>query len=197
MIKTLMLAAALAFSAQAGAQAAAPGKKKALAAQIVQAQQGGIDQMARQVVEQPALQLLQRAGMVIQSRFEADKREAVAREVQGEVRKYAEETFPIVRDRARALAPDALVPLLEEKLSEAELQEVLAVFQSQAWRKYQALAPDMQKALGEKLVADVKPQLEPRLKTLDRTLADRLGLGGGAAAPAPAAPAASTPSTGK
>ncbi|MBI3156644.1 MAG: hypothetical protein HYZ20_14720 [Burkholderiales bacterium] len=197
MIKTLLLAAALAFSAQAGAQAAAPGKKKALAAQIVQAQQGGIDQMARQVVEQPALQLMQRAGMVIQSRFEADKREAVARDVQGEVRKYAEETFPIVRDRARALAPDALVPLLEAKLSEAELQEVLAVFQSQAWRKYQALAPEMQKALGEKLVADVKPQLEPRLKTLDRTLADRLGLGGGGAAAAPAAPAAAAPSTAK
>ncbi|MCB1983406.1 MAG: hypothetical protein KDF63_16390, partial [Rhodoferax sp.] len=96
--------------------------------------------------------------------------------LQDEARKYVEETFPIVRDRARALAPDALVPLLEDKLSEAELQEVLAVLQSPAWRKYQQLAPEMQRALGEKLVADVKPQLEPRLKALDRTMAGKLGM---------------------
>lgn len=174
MIKTLVLATALAFTAQVQAQSA-PGKK-ALAAQIVQAQQGGIEQMARQLVEQPAIQLLQRAGMVVQSRVEPDKREAMARELQDEARKYVEETFPIVRDRARALAPDALVPLLEERMSEAELKEVLAVLQSPAWRKYQGLAPDMQRALGEKLVADVKPQLEPRLKALDRSMAGKLGL---------------------
>jgi hypothetical protein len=34
----------------------------------------------------------------------------------------------------------------------------------------------MQKALGEKLVADVKPQMETRLKALDQTMAKRLGL---------------------
>ncbi|HMR71899.1 MAG TPA: hypothetical protein PKA84_16895 [Rubrivivax sp.] len=174
MIKTFVLAAALALTAQAQAQSTP--SKKAMAAQIVQAQQGGVDQMARQLVEQPAVQLLQRAGMVIQSRVEADKRQAMGRELQDEARKYVEETFPIVRDRARALAPDALVPLLEDKLSEAELQEVLAVLQSPAWRKYQQLAPEMQRALGEKLVADVKPQLEPRLKALDRTMAGKLGM---------------------
>ena len=50
------------------------------------------------------------------------------------------------------------------------------MFKSEAWRKFQGLAPDMQKALGEKLVADVKPQMETRLKALDQTMAKRLGL---------------------
>ena len=85
MIKTLVLAAALALTAQAQAQSTP--SKKAMAAQIVQAQQGGVDQMARQLVEQPAVQLLQRAGMVIQSRVEADKRQAMGRELQDEARK--------------------------------------------------------------------------------------------------------------
>ena len=102
--------------------------------------------------------------------------QAMGQALQDDVRKYAEDTFPVVRDRARALAPSTLGPLMAEKLTEAELQEVLAVFKSEAWRKFQGLAPDMQKALGEKLVADVKPQMETRLKALDQTMAKRLGL---------------------
>jgi hypothetical protein len=122
----------------------------------------------------------------VQRNVAADQQQAMAQALQGDVRKYAEETFPIVRDRARTLAPQTIGPLLAEKLTEAELQEVLAVFRSEAWRKFQGLAPDMQKALGERLVADVKPQVEPRLKALDQTMAKRLGLVPPAGASAPA-----------
>jgi hypothetical protein len=189
MTKTvLLLATVLAFTATAQAQTAAAvsPQKQQLVDQILQAQQQGVDQVARQLVEQPAVQLLQRAGMLVQRNVAADQQQAMAQALQGDVRKYAEETFPIVRDRARTLAPQTIGPLLAEKLTEAELQEVLAVFRSEAWRKFQGLAPDMQKALGERLVADVKPQVEPRLKALDQTMAKRLGLVPPAGASAPA-----------
>ena len=81
---------------------------------------------------------------------------------------------------ARTRAPSSWAPnasgCVAQNLTEAELQEVLAVFKSEAWRKFQGLAPEMQKALGEKLVADVKPQMEARLKALDQTMGKRLGL---------------------
>lgn len=178
MTKTLvLLAAALAFTAGASAQTAAVSpQKQQLVDQILQAQQGGIDQLARQLVEQPAVQLLQRAAALVRRNVAADQQQTMGQALQDDVRKYAEETFPVVRDRARALAPSTLGPVMAEKLTEAELQEVLAVFKSEAWRKFQSLAPDMQKALGEKLVADVKPQMETRLKALDQTMAKRLGL---------------------
>lgn len=178
MTKTLvLLAAVLAFTAGASAQTAAVSpQKQQLVDQILQAQQAGIDQLARQLVEQPAVQLLQRAAALVRRNVAADQQQAMGQALQDDVRKYAEDTFPVVRDRARALAPSTLGPLMAEKLTEAELQEVLAVFKSEAWRKFQGLAPDMQKALGEKLVADVKPQMETRLKALDQTMAKRLGL---------------------
>lgn len=160
----------------AWAQTAVSPQKQQLIDQVLQAQQPGVDQVARQLVEQPAVQLLQRAGTLVQRNVAADQQQAMAQALQGDVRKYAEETFPIVRDRARALAPATLGPILAQQLSEAELQEVLAVFRSEAWRKFQALGPDMQKALGEKLVGEVKPQVEPRLRALDQTMAKRLGL---------------------
>jgi uncharacterized protein len=177
MTKTLvLLAAVLAFTAGASAQTAVSPQKQQLVDQILQAQQGGIDQLARQLVEQPAVQLLQRAAAVVRRNVAADQQQAMGQALQDDVRKYAEDTFPIVRDRARALAPSTLGPVMAEKLTEAELQEVLAVFKSEAWRKFQGLAPEMQKALGEKLVADIKPQMETRLKALDQTMGKRLGL---------------------
>lgn len=175
--KILLLASLLACTVGAQAQTAAVSpQKQQLIDQVLQAQQGGIDQLARQLVEQPAVQLLQRAAALVRRNVAADQQQAMGQALQGDVRKYAEETFPVVRDRARALAPATVGPVMAENLSEAELQEVLAVFKSEAWRKFQGLAPEMQKALGEKLVVDVKPQMETRLKALDQTMAKRLGL---------------------
>lgn len=172
-----LLASLLAFTVGAQAQTAAVSpQKQQLIDQILQAQRDGIDQLARQLVEQPAVQLLQRAAALVRRNVAADQQQAMGQALQGDVRKYADETFPVVRDRARALAPASVGPVMAENLSEAELQEVLAVFKSEAWRKFQGLAPEMQKALGEKLVADVKPQMEIKLKALDQTMAKRLGL---------------------
>jgi hypothetical protein len=48
----------------------------------------------------------------------------------------------------------------------------------------------MQQALGEKLVADTRPQIEPKVRALEDTVGKRLGLPAQGAAPAaPAAPA--------
>jgi hypothetical protein len=188
-LNPLLLAAALALAPCAQAQTSSSPAKKDLVAKILQAQQPGIDQLARQLVEQPAMQLLQRAGAAVQQRVEADKREAMARDLQADARKFVDDTYPIVRQRAQALAPTTIGPLLEEKMTEAELKEVHGILQSPAWRKFQGLAPEMQKALGEKLVADVKPQVEANLRTLDQAMAKRLGITPAANPPPAAAPA--------
>ena len=75
MTKTLvLLAAVLAFTAGASAQTAAVSpQKQQLVDQILQAQQAGIDQLARQLVEQPAVQLLQRAAALVRRNVAADQ----------------------------------------------------------------------------------------------------------------------------
>ena len=181
MFKTIVLAAALALTAQAHAQSASSPAKKELIARVLAAQQPAVEALARQLVEQPAAVMLQRAGQFIQTRVAADKREALARDVQADARKYFEETYPIVRDRAVKLAPTTIGALMDEKLTEDELRQVIAIFESAAWQKFQGLAPEMQKALGEKLVAESKDQVEPRVRALDQAMSKRLGLTGTAA----------------
>ena len=138
--------------------------------------------MARQLVEQPAAQMMQQAGMALQQRVAADRRQAVAADIQADVRKYAEEVGPVAREKANKLAPAVLGPILEEKFTEDELKQLIAIIESPINRKYQALGVEMQKALAEKLVAEMRPVMEPKLRNLQQVVGGRL---------APAAPAAS------
>lgn len=189
LLKTLVLATALALGAGAAhAQAASSPAKKELVAKILAAQQGAVESLARQIVERPALQLLQRAGSVVQARVAADQREAVARELQDDARKYVDETLPFVRERALKLAPTTIGPVMESKMTEDELRQVLAVFESAAWRKYQGLGGEMQQALGQALVGEVREHLETRVRALDQTMARRVGIDTGAAGGAASAP---------
>jgi len=183
----LALAASVALVSAAGgawAQTATGGKKE-LVAKLLSLQAPGVEQLATQVAQQPAMAMMQQAGAVVQ-RLPQDKREAVGRDIDADLRKYAEEAVPILRGRAAELAPLTVGALLEERFSEDELRQIIATLENPAWRKFQGSAGDMQRALVERLVADTKGQVDPKLQALQRSVADRLR----AAAPQqPAAPA--------
>lgn len=183
-VAAALLVAAVSAGAQTPAASSAGSSKKDLIQKILQLQQGAVENMARQLVEAPAGQLMQQAGPALQQRVAADKREAVAQEIQGDLRRYVDETLPVVRDRATKLAPVTLTPILEEKLSEDELRQVLQTMQqmdSPAYRKYLQLGGDMQRALGEKIIAETRSQVEPKVQALQASVAKRLGI-----APTPA-----------
>lgn len=182
LIAGLVLAALSAGALAQSTPAAATPAKKALVAKVLQLQQPGIEGIARQLAEQPALQMLQQAGIALQ-RLPADKRDAVAKELQADARKYAEETTPIVRERALKLAPQTIGVVLEDKLSEDELKQIVAMLESPVNRKYTALLGDMQRALGEKLVAETRAAVDPKVRALEQSMTRRLA----AAAPAAAA----------
>lgn len=196
MLKMLVLSAALAAAGFVQAQTAAPAPvsaaKKELVAKLLKLQQPGIEAMARQLVEQPARQMLQQAGPALQ-RLPAERREAVARDIEADVRKYFEESAPIVASRAVNLAPSTIGVLLEERMSEDELREVISILESPANRKFQGMAGDMQRAIGEKLIAETRGDVEAKVRALDQTVAGRLGITPPAAAASGARPAAPKP----
>lgn len=185
---TLLLVAAC---AAAQAQTASSPAKKELVARILKMQQPAIETLARGLAEEPALQLLARAEQAL-PRVPQDKQQAVAKEIEADARKYVDETVPIVKDRAIKLAPSTLGALLEEKFSEEELKQVVGILESPAFAKFQQLAPEMQKSLAEKLVADTRPTVEPKVRSLEASIGKRLGVSpppannGGAAAKPPA-----------
>jgi hypothetical protein len=178
-----------------GAHAQSTPAKKELAARILKLQQPGIEGMARGLAEQPAAEMMSRVAAILPQRIAPDKQEATARDIQADARKYVESAVPIVQDRAVKLAPSTIGVLLEEKFTEDELKQIVAIIESPAYIKFQGLGGDMQKVLLEKLVIDTRPTIEPKVKALAQSIAKRLGVGPNASAPAAAAPAAPAAAT--
>ncbi len=169
-----LLAATASVQAQSpAASAPVSPAKKALVQRVLKLQQPGIEALARQLAEQPAAAMVQQVQPAL-ARVPADKREAVARDIQADIRKYADEATPLVRDRALALAPSTIGALLEQKLTEDELKQVAAMLESPAVRKFQGLLGDMQRSLAEKVVADARPSIEPKLRALEQSVKARL-----------------------
>jgi uncharacterized protein len=181
----VVLAVALAAASPVLAQS-----KKELAAKIVQLQQPAVDNVARGIAAQTAQQMLQFAGQAMGA-VPPEKREAVGKDIQADVKKFHDEVEVLLRDRATKLAPSTLGPMMEEKFSEDELKQVLTWLESPAAKKYQQMANDLQSAIAAKVVADTRPAVEPKLKALQASLQKKLGLPP-ASAPA-AAPSASAP----
>lgn len=183
-MKRLIFAALLTGAALANAQTT----KKDLVQKILVLQQPGIEQVARGLVERPAVQMMQEAGLVLQRQIAPDKREALGKQVEAEVKKYVDESVPLVRERAIKIAPTTIGPILEEKFNEDELKQLIAWFESPINKKYQQLGPEMQNAFVQKLVADARPVIDPKIQALDGRL--RVLLGAPPATPASAAASA-------
>lgn len=187
--------AAMALLALGGlAQAQTSAAKNELVVKILQLQRPAIEGIATALAQQPAQTMMQGASVALQTRIAPDKREAVAKEIQADLKKYADEAVPMLREKAVKLAPTTIGPLLEEKFTEDELRQLIAIMESPVNKKFSQLNGELQKALGEKLVAETRGVIEPKVKALDLTIGKRLGMtpppaGAAAPAPAPAKPA--------
>lgn len=189
MLKKTFVAALLGAALVAQAQAPAAPAKKDLVARILRQQQSGIENIARSLVEQPAIELMGNAASVLPSRVAKDKQEAVAKEIQADIQKYLSEAVPLAQKSAVKIAPASIGALLEEKFSEDELKQLVAIVESPVYTRFQRMGDDMQKALADKLVAETRGTIEPKVRALEQSVAKRLGvpLNGPAGAPQGAA----------
>lgn len=190
------LAQQAASGAATTAAASSPAKKE-LVAKVLKLQQGGFENIGAALIGEPAQMLLQGAGRAL-GQQPADKREALGKDIQAEVKKFFDANAPFMRERAVKLAATTIGPLLEEKFSEDELKTLVAWLESPVSQKFSEIVPQSQQLLSQKVVEDTRSSIEPKLKALEQSVAKKLGLpaqgaqGGAPAAGAkPAAPAAS------
>jgi hypothetical protein len=181
LMKKLLLVTLLALAC--GAQAQSSAAKKELVAKVLQLQQPGIELAGQALAERPAAQLMQQAGLALQTKVAPEKREAVAKEIQADVKKYTDEAVPLLRERAVKLAPTSIGPVLEEKFTEDELKQLIAIIESPVNRKFAQMTGELQKSLIDKLVADMQGTIDPKVKALELSIGQRLGLPAKSAAP--------------
>ena len=184
------LGLALALALSAGSALAQPSPaKKALIDKIVALQQQGLaDGLAANIIQGPLSQLTQ-AGRSALQQVPAEKREATAKAMDTDLKKFVEENVPYLKDKISKAVPNTASALLDERFNEDELKQVLAWAESPVSQKFGLASVELQKAVAQKVMAEAGPTLDGRLKTLQANLAKQLGI---APQPATAAkPAAS------
>ncbi|MFT3720893.1 hypothetical protein [Pseudorhodoferax sp.] len=156
--------------------------KKDLVDKVLQLQRPFIENQARALAERPLAVMMQSANVVVQQRVPLEKREALLKDIQAELRKFAEESTPIMRDHAVRLMPQTTGAVLDAKFSEAELKQLVGILESPVFRKYQQSTDEMFRPLNDKLLQEARVDLEPRLKALEQSIRKKLDDAG----PAPA-----------
>ena len=200
-VLALIAGATLTHAQTASAPTAAPvsAAKKELVAKAIALQAPILEAMAREVIMRPVAQMGQAAGQALQG-MPPEKRESAAKTIDADIRKFVDESVPVLRERANKVAPSALGPILEEKMTEDELKQLVTWLDSGAAKKYQQIGGELQQAMQQKLIAEASPLLTPKLQALEQKVRVTLGVppaGTGAAAEgssAPAKPAAKAPS---
>ncbi len=169
-IKLAVLTVALAASSIAMAQ-----DKAALVKQLLDVQRPAVEGMARLLVNDSVAPIIQAGGEYLQTKVAPEKREALGKAAEAEIQKYVSEAFPIVRDKAVQLAPSTVGPLLEQNFNEDELRQLISWLSSPLNKKFSDLNPQLGSALTQKLVADVRPTIDPKLQSLNVAVAKALG----------------------
>lgn len=168
---------------------AAHADKKEWVQKLLATQQTSLDNTARDLTERPARQLVGAAQPVLAQAVPADKREATAKLVDVEIKKYIDGALPTVRASTLKLSQSVMGPMFEEKFTEDELKQLVAILDSAVLKKYQGMLPEVGNALVEKVMVDARPQVDPLLQTaqtnirsiLDKATGGKLSGGQGAA----------------
>ena len=179
LVVALSLGAALASPAWADT-------KKDLVAKVVHIQQADAENIARAITGQ-ALQPRIQAISQAMGGVPADKRDALSKDIQSELKKTAGEIETLLRDKAVKLAPAIFTAALEDKFSEDELRQIITWLESPAAHKFQQYANDVQSALVQKLVAETRAAVDPKLRALDDKLKSQFAAAGSTTRNAPPA----------
>jgi len=188
------LGLALTLALAAGTVLAQPSPaKKAMIDKIVALQQHAMAESLASNILQGPLGNLTQAGRQALQQVPPEKREATAKAMDAEVKKFVEESLPYLKDKISKAVPTTASALLDERFNEDELKQILAWAESPVSQKFGLANVELQKAVAQKVMAEAAPTLDGRLKTLQASLAKQLGLQPPPAAPAAPKPAASTP----
>lgn len=167
---TLIAAAGLAHAAGAP-QAVSPAKQE-LVQRVLKLWQ--VEAVGEAMLQEPVMEAVSQARSMLQGRAPVDRRDAAMKDISAEAQKFLDDTRPLVRSNAQKHIPTTVAPMLAEKFTEDELKQIITLLESPVKKKFESLVPEMKKALGEKLAAETRPTIDPKLDDLRQRISVRL-----------------------
>jgi uncharacterized protein len=133
-----------------------------------------VEALGQSMLQEPVAEAVNQARAMLQGRATPEKRDAAMKDITTDAKKFLDDSTPVVTGSAQKLIPSTVVPLLAQNFTEDELRQILAMLESPVKKKFEALAPELQKSLGEKIAADTRPEIDPKLKDLQQRIGMRM-----------------------
>jgi hypothetical protein len=179
-VAALALAAAPVAHAQAAAPAAAPAPLPAPDAE----KQKVIDRILAsfhpevaivQAAQRPGIEAMQKSVVALQAaHVPKDRMEKTMKDIGADVQKYIDTTTPIVTASAKKFTNQAVGPLLAQSFSVDELKQLAAMFESPLKDRFDKLVPQLETAIGQKVQADVAPQVNKNIQAMTEAVGTKL-----------------------
>ncbi len=122
----------------------------------------------------PIEESLRQSRSLLQGRVSSEKQAEAMKDIEAYAQEFMDKTAPGVLDRSRKLIPTSVTPVLMAKFTEDELRQIIGMLESPVKAKFEALVPELQKALGQKMAADQGPQIKPKMEELQTRIGLRL-----------------------
>jgi uncharacterized protein len=133
-----------------------------------------IEEAAVVMVQRPAADAMQQANIALQGRVTGPKQQATMKEIAVDVQKYIDEATPIVKDNALKLKAPTIGPMLAQNFSDEELRQLIALLESPLKKKFEKLLPQFERAYGEKLAAESRASIDPKLQAMTQNVGLKL-----------------------
>lgn len=117
---------------------------------------------------------VEQAKIGLTQRLPADKVEPVMADIGATAAKTMGEVAPVVRDAGIKLAPSVIAPILREKFTDDELRQLVALLDSPVRKKYEALLPDIQNAIGQAVTQQTQAEVNPKLQDMGKQISARI-----------------------
>jgi len=169
---SVALSLALAVHANAALAQAAPESGQALVDRAVGLMHAEEIPLVR--LQSLVINGVEQAKIGLDQRLPADKVAPVMVDVNAMAVKTLNEVVPPVREAGVKLAPGVLGPILREKFTDDELRQLVALLESPVRKKYEALLPQLQDAIGKAVTEQTQAEVNPKLQGMGKQISARI-----------------------
>ena len=182
-LQLLAIAATLAAASSVHAQAAAAPAAAPLPAPDAEKQKV-IDRILEvfhpeigvlKAVQRPGLEAMQKSNIAMETaRVAPERREKALKDISTDVQKYLDTTTPIATASAKKYTNPSVGPILAKNFTLEELRQLEAMLASPLKARFEKLIPDMENAVGQKVQADIAPQVNQNVKVMTEAVGTKL-----------------------
>ena len=128
-----------------------------------------------QAAQRPAVDAMQKSVVALQAaHVPKDRMDKTMKEIGADVQKYVDTVTPLVSASATKVTNKAIGPLLARNFTTDELRQLAAMLESPIKDKFDKLVPQLETAIGQKVEADVGPQINKNIQAMTESVGTKL-----------------------